>query len=84
MAAEGDQPFDLVLMDIQMPVVDGYEATRRLRAKGFRRPIVALTAHALDIEREKSRAVGCNGHLTKPVDRDELIDVIVRTLAEKS
>ncbi len=70
--------FDLVLMDIQMPEMDGYEATRALREAGFKKPIVALTAHAMAEERARTLAAGCNGHLTKPLNRTELIETIVR------
>lgn len=73
--------FDLILMDIQMPGMDGYEATRRIRAfeveAGVDRvPIVALTAHALEEERRKSEAAGCDAHLTKPVQRTVLIETL--------
>ncbi len=68
--------FDCVLMDIQMPEMDGYEATRALRKAGFKKPIFALTAHAMAEERARSTASGCNGHLTKPLDKQELIDTI--------
>ncbi len=80
LAAEQEQPYDLVLMDLQMPVVDGYEATRRLRAGGFTRPILALTAHGMAEHQEKSLAAGCDGHLVKPIERDQLINAITQVL----
>ncbi len=80
LAAEQEQPFDLVLMDLQMPVIDGYEATRTLRAQGFKRPILALTAHGMAEHRQKSLEAGCDGHLVKPIERDALINAIVEFL----
>ena len=71
-----EKDYSLILMDIQMPVLDGYEATRRLRGGGFQRPILALTAHALKEERERCLESGCTDHLTKPVNRKELIEQV--------
>ncbi len=68
--------YDLVLMDIQMPVLDGYSATQRLRALGYRLPIIAVTAHALPEERERSLREGCDGHVVKPIDRKQLYETI--------
>ena len=76
--------FDLILMDMQMPVMDGHTAVERLRAAEYRVPIVALTAHALDEEREKCLAAGCNDFLTKPIDFDRLAAVVGKLLAQAS
>ena len=70
--------FDVVLMDIQMPVLDGHEATKILRTAKFMKPIVALTAHAFKEEQEKCSASGFTDFLTKPIKRTVLIDVLSR------
>jgi len=72
--------FDLVIMDLQMPVMDGYAATEELRKKGFDRPIIALTAHAMTGEREKTKAAGFNDYLTKPVNSTNLLKSLLELL----
>ncbi|HVA49550.1 MAG TPA: response regulator [Pirellulales bacterium] len=72
--------FELVLMDVQMPLMDGYAATARFRQSGYRGPIVVLTAHALSAEREKCLAAGCDAFLSKPIDLDHLTEVVTQLL----
>jgi len=75
------RPFDLVLMDMQMPELDGYAATAKLRSMGFARPVIALTANAMKTDRDKCLAVGCTAYLSKPVDRRLLLQSVQRHMA---
>ena len=72
------EPFDLILMDIQMPVMDGHEATRRLRKSGWQGPIIALSAHAMEHEIDRILEAGCDDYMGKPIQRDKLLALIAQ------
>jgi CheY-like chemotaxis protein len=80
--AASERP-DIILMDLEMPVVDGWEATRRLKSNPQTRaiPIIALSAHALAGEREKALAAGCDEFDSKPIEFDRLVATLRRILA---
>jgi two-component system cell cycle response regulator DivK len=80
--AASEQP-DIILMDLEMPIIDGWEATRRLKGNPQTRsiPVIALSAHALAGEREKALAAGCDEFDTKPIEFDRLVATLRRILA---
>jgi two-component system, cell cycle response regulator DivK len=77
--AERERP-DVVLMDISLPIMDGYEATRRIRESLPRLPVIGLSAHAMQGDDEMARAAGCTDYLTKPVDENRLLEALKRYL----
>lgn len=75
---------DLILMDLSIPVVDGWEATRRLKQDSATRviPVIALSAHALEEDRARAKEAGCDGYLAKPVEPKKVLEEVARFLGE--
>lgn len=78
------ESFDIILMDIMMPEMDGYEATRMIREMDLNVPIVAMTANAFMEDKIKAKKAGMNAHVSKPLDKDILIRVISKLCGYKS
>jgi CheY-like chemotaxis protein len=82
--AEDERP-DLILMDLSLPIIDGWEATRRIKAKGALHdiPIIALSAHAMTGDQERALQSGCDAYLSKPLDERLLFAILVRFLGQE-
>ena len=83
-AAEQGRPFDAVIMDMEMPVLDGYEAVRQLRAGGFTSPIIAVTAYAMSKDRDECLRLGCDDHISKPIEWDRFFRKLIQLLAARN
>jgi PAS domain S-box-containing protein len=79
--APRERPIDAVIMDMEMPILDGYEAVRQLRAGGFTGPIIAVTAYAMSKDREECLNLGCDDHISKPIQWDRFFSKLTQLLA---
>jgi CheY-like chemotaxis protein len=76
---QGDK-FDILLLDLKMPVMDGFEAAKKIRETNSKIPIIAQTAYAFSSDREKALEAGCNDYISKPIDKNELIKLLAKYL----
>lgn len=76
-----NETFDIILMDMQMPNMNGYDATRALRSQNIKTPIIAVTANAMMGDEDKCLEAGCDSYISKPIDRNQLNDVIAKYIS---
>ena len=81
---QNGEPFDVILMDMQMPIMDGYTATSLLRNKNYKHTIIALTAHAMAEDRQKCIDAGCDDYLSKPIDKAKMQQTISKYLQDNT